>query len=200
MRRVLHHAAVALLIATAACRPEFQGQEVAPPREQPAFTFTTATGAPVSTGPSGDQLTVLLFGYTHCPDICPTTLADWKRVRSQLGADTTRVRFLFVSIDPGRDTPIIAQQYVATYHPSFIGLAGDSATTAQMMQAFGVAVMPAAAPATAPAMPGMDHGDGGALLGHSSQTFLLNAKGQLVAIYASGTGWQALLADLRALL
>ncbi len=203
--------AVALSVL-AACSPQLKGEAVSPARDLPAYEFTRADGSRFSTGPANDQLTVLFFGYTHCPDICPTTLADWKRVHGKLGADTAKVRFVFVSIDPERDTPAIAQQYVASYHPSFVGLAGDSATVWRMVKTFGVAVIPDNAQAeqpnpvpmpAGPSMANMQHmhgADSTKLIGHSSQAFLLNAKGQLVAMYPPGTGWQTLLADLQALL
>lgn len=204
-------AGVAMALS-AGCTPELKGDAVIPARDLPTYEFTRADGSRFATGPTDDQLTVLFFGYTHCPDICPTTLADWKRVHAQLGADTAHVRFVFVSIDPARDTPAIAQRYVAQYHPSFIALAGDSATTWRMVRTFGVAVipdnaqaeqpnpvpMPAASPG--PTMAGMTHDhDATPLIGHSSQAFLLNEKGQLVSMYPPGTAWQSLLADLQAL-
>jgi protein SCO1/2 len=198
----------ALLLASA-CSPTLKGEAVVPARDLPAYEFTRADGSRFSTGPTDDQLTVLFFGYTHCPDVCPTTLADWKRVHAKLGADTAHVRFVFVSIDPARDTPAIAQSYVATYHPSFVALAGDSTTTWRMVRTFGVAVIPDNAqaeqpnpvPMPGPTMAGMNHDHGATqLIGHSSQAFLLNARGQLVAMYPPGTAWQTLLADLQALL
>ncbi|MBY0491083.1 MAG: SCO family protein [Gemmatimonadaceae bacterium] len=212
MTRALTLLATAALALAAACSPELKGEAVTPARDLPAYEFTRADGSHFSTGPSKDQLTVLFFGYTHCPDICPTTLADWKRVHAKLGDDTAKVRFVFVSIDPERDTPAIAQQYAAGYHPSFIGLAGDTATVWRMVKTFGVAVIPDDAQTqqpmpvpmpSGPSMANMQHMHGAdttKLIGHSSQAFLLNRKGQLVAMYPPGTGWQTLLADLQALL
>lgn len=200
--------AATLLALVTACTPDLKGEAVVPARDLPAYSFTRADGSRFSTGATQDQLTVLFFGYTHCPDICPTTLADWKRVHARLGADTAHVRFVFVSIDPARDTPAIAQQYVAGYHPSFVGLAGDTATIWRMATTFGVAVIPDNAQAgqpnpvpmpTGPIGPHQHGADTTTLIGHSSAAFLLNAQGQLVAVYPPGSGWQTLLADLQAL-
>ena len=211
MTRVLSLLAVAATALAAACSPELKGEAFTPARDLPTYEMKQANGETFSTGPSR-TLTVLFFGYTHCPDICPTTLADWKRVHAKLGSDTAKVRFVFVSIDPERDTPAIAQQYVAGYHPSFIGLAGDTTTVWRMARTFGVAVIPDDAqaeqpmPVPMPASPSMTnrqhmHGaDTTKLIGHSSQAFLLNREGQLVAMYPPGTGWPTLLADLQALL
>lgn len=210
MRHGIRFALVTLATALAACTPTLKGDAVIPAKDLPAYELTRADGSRFSTGATPDQLTVLFFGYTHCPDVCPTTLADWKRVHGQLGADTAHVRFVFVSIDPERDTPAIAQAYVAQYHPSFIALAGDTTTIARMARTFGVSVIPDNAqagqpnpipmPSPGPTMAGMTHAhDTTTLIGHSSQAFLLNERGQLVAMYASGTAWQSLLADLQAL-
>lgn len=194
--------ACVLAAAMAGCKPKLEGQAVEPAKELPTFTVARADGSTFRTGPSGDSLTVLFFGYTHCPDICPTTLADWSRVHGQLGADTTRVRFVFVSIDPERDTPVIAQEYASKYRRAFIGLAPGADITTQMVNAYGIAIIPDAAPA-APATvgPRADHQHGATkLIGHSSQAFLLDAQGRMIALYAPGTRWQSLLADLKALL
>jgi protein SCO1 len=202
--------AALLLSVVAGCTPELKGEAVIPPRDLPSYDFTLANGAAFSTAPIKRSVTLLFFGYTHCPDICPTTLADWKRVHAQLGADTARVRFVFVSIDPTRDTKAITESYVRGYHPSFIGLAGDSTTIWRMVKSFGIAVIPDNASAGAPApiaMPAQagptmahDHAAAGQLIGHSSQAFLLNDQGQLVAMYPPGTSWQLLLGDLKAVL
>lgn len=167
----------------------WQGLEVTPPRPVPAFTFTQADGRPVSTAPQPGRPLVVFFGYTHCPDVCPTTLADWVRVRDRLGDAGDRVRFLFVSVDPARDTPAVAAAYAARFSPAFTGVSGDSATTAAILQAFGATAVPE--PAT---------GASGYLVSHSSQLFLVDDQGRLVAMYPFGRGWDALAADLEKLL
>lgn len=198
--------ASALVVTATACKPTLQGQAVEPAKTLPAFAVMRVDGSLFKTGPSGDSLTVLFFGYTHCPDICPTTLADWARVHGQLGADTARVRFVFVSIDPERDTPMIAQQYASRYRRSFIGLAPGAEITTQMVNAFGIAVIPETASAAPAASSGVGpradaHAHGATpLIGHSSQTFLLDTEGRMIAQYPPGTRWQSLLADLKALL
>jgi protein SCO1 len=195
---------VSLLLS--ACSPEFKGQAITPARPLPTFSFRQADGSTFSTAPVKGSATVLFFGYTRCPDVCPTTLADWKRVRAQLGADTAHVRFVFVSIDPERDTPAIAEAYVRGYHPSFIALAGDTNTIRRMVKTFGIAVIPDNATDGAPVPQPMgqtvphDHTASGQLIGHSSQAFLIDDRGRLVAMYSAGTSWESLLADLRALL
>jgi protein SCO1/2 len=79
---------------------------------------------------------MLFFGYTHCPDMCPTTLADMAAVVGQLGKDGERVQGLFVTVDPRRDTPDVLAQYVPAFHPSFLGLYADEGTTATLAKDF----------------------------------------------------------------
>jgi protein SCO1 len=182
-----------LLVAAAltACDLDhgFHGVAVLPPRELPAIAFTRADGSSYSLSPADDELLVLSFGYTHCPDVCPTTLADWKRVKQGLGRDSARVRFVFVTVDPERDTPELADRYAKQFDPSFVGLSGDSATTAQALHAF-----------EAMAVKDPSVTSSGYLVSHSSQVFLVDGRGRLIALYAFGSGWDALLADLEALL
>ena len=154
----------------------------------PTFTFQRANGSVFSTAPVPGRPLVLFFGYTHCPDVCPTTLADWKRVRATLGDQAKAVRFVFVTVDPDRDTPAVAERYAKLYDAAFEGVSGDAATTSRMMEAFGVAAAPE---------PGTEAT--GYLVSHSSQVFLVDATGRLVALYPFGTGWDALAADLRRL-
>ena len=132
---------------------------------------------------------VVFFGYTHCPDICPTTLADWKRAKGRLGKEAERVRFVFVTVDPERDTPTIADAYAKQFDKDFVGVSGDSATTANMLKAFG---------ATAARESAVDPRN--YLVGHTASAFLVDAKGRLIAMYPPGIGWEALADDLEKVL
>jgi protein SCO1 len=79
---------------------------------------------------------VLFFGFTHCPDVCPTTLADLAGVMKALGPDADRVQVLFVTVDPERDTPQDLDRYVHAFDPRFIGLRGDPAATGRVAKEF----------------------------------------------------------------
>ncbi|MEI6739802.1 MAG: SCO family protein [Gemmatimonadaceae bacterium] len=190
------------LLALTACAPAgpSRGVKLDPPRSVAAFTFRGPTGAPISTAPGPGQVAVIFFGYTHCPDVCPTTLADWQRTKARLGAKSEKVRFLFVSIDPERDTPAIAARYAARFDPSFIGLSGDAATTSAMLAAFGASAARDAAPTSATASSTAPSATTGYLVSHSAQLFLVNDRGQIIAMYPFGLGWDALAGDLEDLL
>jgi protein SCO1 len=79
---------------------------------------------------------VLFFGFTHCPDVCPTTLADLAGVTKSLGPDADRVQVLFVTVDPERDTPQDLDRYVHAFDPRFIALRGDAAATQRVAKEF----------------------------------------------------------------
>ena len=79
---------------------------------------------------------VLFFGFTHCPDVCPTTLADLSGVMKTLGADADRVQVVFVTVDPERDTPQDLDNYVHAFDPRFIALRGDAAATQRVAKEF----------------------------------------------------------------
>ena len=92
------------------------------------FTQNDLVGAP----------TLLFFGYTFCPDVCPTTLAETTAWRAKLGLTPEQLRIIFVTVDPDRDTPEMVKSYVEGFDPSIIGLVGDQAATDQVKSAFGV--------------------------------------------------------------
>ena len=91
------------------------------------FRLQDGTGRTVTEQEFRGRWMLVYFGYTHCPDVCPTTLADWARVRGQLGDDADGVRFVFVSVDPERDDPARSMAYARQFDPSFVGLTADRA-------------------------------------------------------------------------
>jgi protein SCO1 len=79
---------------------------------------------------------VMFFGYTHCPDVCPTTMSDVAQALVLLGKDADKVQVLFVTVDPARDTQALLAQYVPAFNPGFLGLYGDEAATAKVTKDF----------------------------------------------------------------
>ena len=84
------------------------------------------------------KVVVLFFGYTHCPDVCPTTMADLAQVMAHLAKEADRVQVLFVTIDPERDTQALLAQYVPAFYPDFLGLYGDKNATEQVAKTFNI--------------------------------------------------------------
>jgi protein SCO1 len=102
------------------------------------FSLIDHTGKPRTLQDFRGKAVVMFFGYTHCPDVCPTTLAELKMVKSQLGPDGERLQVLFVTVDPERDTQAVLAQYVPAFDPSFVGLRGDATATAKVAKDFKV--------------------------------------------------------------
>lgn len=133
------------------------------------------------------KVVVVFFGYTHCPDICPTTLADLAQARRMLGAVADRVQVLFVTLDPERDTRELLARYLPAFDPEFLGLYGDAQTTAQAAKSFSVTFQKQATTS-------------GYSIDHSSGMFMIDTKGdvRLLAPYGQRAEW--LVDDIRILL
>jgi protein SCO1/2 len=137
------------------------------------FTHASLSGAP----------TLVFFGFTHCPDVCPTTLVKLAQVRKQAGVAALRV--LFVSIDPQRDTPEKVALYVHAFDPDFEGATGDPASIGALAKQFGVAV-------NRVELPGGDY-----TMDHSAVVFLLDDAAHVVAVFTPPFDIAALAGDVR---
>lgn len=102
------------------------------------FALTDHTGKPRTLADFKGKVVVLFFGYTQCPDVCPTTMAEMANVMQQLGPQAGQVQVLFVTLDPERDTPALLAQYVPAFDKRFLGLYGDAAATARVAKEFKV--------------------------------------------------------------
>jgi len=116
----------------------FKASDVSAKYAQGDFHLQDATGKTVSLADYRGKVVAMFFGYTHCPDVCPTTLADMAQVKRLLDKEADKMQVLFVTIDPARDTREMLAQYVPAFDPAFMGLVGDKAATEQVAKAFGV--------------------------------------------------------------
>lgn len=132
---------------------------------------------------------VLFFGYTHCPDVCPTTMAELTQALQQLGPDGKRVQVLFVTVDPERDTPQVLSQYVKAFDPSFVGLRPNDAQLAKVAKDFRVYY--AKAPGTTPDNYTMNH---------TAASYVFDPSGKLRLFVRDGQGAQPWVHDLKLLL
>ena len=113
-----------LLLAACSAAPAFNGVVLDPPEPAPPLRLADSAGTRFDLAAETGKVALVFFGYTHCPDVCPTTLVDWRHVADSLGSQAATVRFVFVSVDPDRDTPAVAQRYAARFSPAFLGLYG----------------------------------------------------------------------------
>jgi protein SCO1/2 len=187
---------VMLLATLGAC-----GRTEPPP--QPKFLATDITGVPWGrdfklvdfngkTRTLADfhgKVVALFFGYTHCPDVCPTTLADFAAAIRELGSDGERVQVLFVTLDPERDTPELLAQYAPAFNPGFLGLSTDPVSLAALAKEFKVVYQKNTV-----------KGPDDYLIDHSAGTYVFDSQGRLRLLIAYGTGPKAIAQDLHTLL
>ncbi len=137
----------------------------------------------------GGKLVVLFFGYTQCPDVCPTTMAELAAAKKQLGADGDKLQALFVSVDPQRDTPEVLKAYMANFDPGFLALCPTPAQLEAMAKDFKVYYK--RVDGKTPTSYTMDH---------SAGSYVYDTKGKLRLFTRYGSGVPALVADLKILL
>jgi protein SCO1/2 len=141
------------------------------------FTLTDPYGRKRSLADFRGKLVLLYFGYTSCPDVCPTDLAQIGRAIRSLGKDSLQVEPVFVTLDPARDTAFVLRRYVTAFHPRFVALRGTEAETRRVARSF--KVFHERDPATAKRR---DY-----LLDHTAYTFLIDREGRYVAFFPPGT-------------
>ena len=178
------------MLAVAACQPagpKFRSTDITGADYGRDFALTDHNGRPRTLADFRGKVVVLNFGYTQCPDICPTTLADLAVALRSLGADAGRVQVLFVTVDPERDTREVLSQYVTAFDPRFLGLYGDREATLRAAKEFKVFYekVPSGSSYT---------------VNHSAMTYVLDAQGRLRLFVRHDRIAADLADDLKALL
>lgn len=168
--------------------PRFQLTDVTGANFGKALELTDHNGARRTLADFKGKVIVLFFGFTHCPDACPTTMAELAAVARELGPDAARMQVLFVTVDPERDTPESMRQYVPAFNPAFLGMYGTAEETARAAREFKVYYQKQPLPG------------GSYTVDHSAGTFVIDAEGRLRLFAQYGAGAQALLHDIRLLI
>jgi protein SCO1/2 len=158
------------------------GTWLAQPRAVSDFQLTDALGHPFTAHELQGKPSLVFFGFTHCPDVCPTTLAKLAQVKKV--APVAGLQVLFVTVDPQRDTPTAVGIYAHAFDPDFIGLTGDAAAIENVTKAFGVAALRVD-------LPGGDY-----TMDHSAAVFLVNSRAQIVGIFTPPFDTHRLAQDL----
>ena len=188
--RMLCTLAAGLLVALCGCgddAPSFNGVDVTGADWGRGFSLQDPDGRTRTLVDFRGKYVLLFFGYTQCPDVCPTALARAKEVKGLLGADGERVQVIFVTVDPERDTPELMREYTAAFDPSFLGLRADAEGTKRVASEFKVYYEKAPAGASY-------------TVNHSALTYVFDAQGHLrLALQHSQTAEQYA-ADLRTLM
>lgn len=168
--------------------PSFKNTDITGADYGKDFTLTDHTGKTRTLADFRGKVVVMFFGYTRCPDVCPTTLAELKTAKDQLGEDGKRLQVLFVTVDPERDTRDLLAKYVPAFDPSFLGLYGDAAATARVAKEFKVFYQK---------VPGKTSDS--YTVDHSSGSYVFDPQGRLRLLARQGNV-PDLVADLRTLL
>lgn len=153
------------------------------------FALVDFDGKPRTLADYRGKAVVLFFGYTQCPDVCPTTLLELAQARKQLGADGARVQGVFVSLDPERDTPEVLKAYVANFGADFVGLRGDEEETRAAAKEFKIFYAK---------VPGKT--EGSYTVDHTAGSYVIDAQGRVRLFERYAIGPEKLAADLRILL
>lgn len=159
-----------------------------PPRAAPDFSLPSSHGGEFTLSQQQGKLVVLGFGFSHCPDICPTTLANLAQVRKNLGALADEVQVVYVTVDPERDNVERLRTYMKNFHSSFIGLSGTAETLAEVRKAYGIIAAKEV------------HNDGNYEVHHSSYLYLIDREGLLRALVPYGKTADDIVHDIKILL
>jgi len=168
----------------------FRGTTYAEPYPAaPEIELTHANGTNYRLSEMRGKVVMLFFGYTSCPDVCPTTMAELKQALEKIGDQADQVQVLYVTVDPQRDTPARVQEYVDHFNPSFIGLSGSESELAKVWSDYGV--FREIVDGTSAA---------GYLVNHTARVTMIDQQGNLRVSFPFDTPVENIVHDLKLLL
>jgi protein SCO1/2 len=194
VKRALIALAGMLSLGLVACTPaptppRFQATDITGAPFAHDFRLTDHTGQMRTLADFKGKAVAVFFGYTHCPDVCPTTLADFAAALKMLGSQGDRVQVIFVTVDPERDTPEVLRQFVPAFDPRFLGMYTDAASLRLLAKDYKIVYQK-----TAQKNPD-DY-----LIDHSAGTYIYDPKGRLRLLMPYGSKPEAIAQDLKTLL
>jgi protein SCO1/2 len=175
------------ILLVACSRPPFQGADISNGSIGGEFTLTDHHGKTRHSDEFKGKVVVLFFGFTQCPDVCPTTMSELKATMEQLGDQAKDVQVLFVSVDPERDTNQILSEYVPAFHPTFLGLHGNQEQLEQITKKFRIIYQKQAL------------GDS-YTIDHSAGSYLIDKNGKARVMVNYGAGSSVFTHDIKLLL
>ena len=168
---------------------QYQGSVIDPPIPAAEFGLQTADGQYFRLMDQRGKVVLLFFGYTGCPDVCPTTLSEYKQIYQDLGEQARDVAFVFVTVDPDRDTPEKIAEYVGRFHPDFVGLSGTEEQLQPVWEGYFVSRI------VEPHDPGEHY-----LVDHTARIYGIDKNGNLRLTFPFGLGPEVVAEDVRGLL
>lgn len=186
--------ALVLTLVLAACNPApqppvFQATDITGAAFARDFKLTDHNGQTRTLASFKGKVVAIFFGYTHCPDVCPTTLSDFAAALKQLGPQADQVQVLFVTVDPQRDKPELLKQYVPAFDPRFLGMTTDEAGLKALAKEYKVVYQKTS-------VKGADN----YLIDHSAGTYVYDTESRLRLLIPYGSSPDLIAQDLKALL
>jgi protein SCO1 len=178
-----------MLVACTEAKPQFKSVDLTGADYGKDFQLTDHNGQPRSLKDFRGKVVVVFFGYTQCPDVCPTSMAELAEAKKLMGADGDKVQGLFITIDPERDTPEVLKAYMANFDPGFLALGGTPEQVAAAAKEFKIFFRKV--PGQTATSYTMDH---------SAASFTFDTQGRLRLYTRYGSGAQVLASDLKLLL
>lgn len=183
-----------IIMATAGCKQQnsaikFNATDITGVDFGKDFQLTDHNGKSRTLADFKGKVVVIFFGYTHCPDVCPTTMSDMVQALNLLGKDAAKVQVLFVTIDPERDTRDLLATYVPAFNPDFLGLYGDEAATAKVAREFKIFYQKH-----------KSANGQGYEMDHTAGTYVFDPSGKIRLFMSYGQGAESIAHDLRILL
>lgn len=167
----------------------FHGSVLEPLLPAPEISLTNFDGQPFRLSEQRGRVVLIFFGYTSCPDVCPTTLAEFRKVFAELGPRAQDVRAVFITVDPERDTPEKNAGYVSIFNPAFLGLSGTPEELDVVYKSYGVFHERQETVSAA-----------GYLVSHTATVYVIDKQGNLRLTFPYGLGWESMFKDVRHLL
>jgi protein SCO1 len=184
-------AVIALLLSPvwAMGAPTFKGGVLDPPQPAPEFALRSADGSEFRLSGQRGQVVVMAFGYTFCPDVCPTTLAEFAQIKGRLGSAEKQVQFVFITVDPERDSPDRLRTYTGVFDRGFLGLTGTPGQLEAVRKAYGVTAHKRVVAGTSAAY----------LIDHSALIYVVDREGRLRLVFPFGTSVDDMTHDIKLL-
>jgi protein SCO1/2 len=193
--------AVAATMLRMTARPyTFHGSLIDPAVAATDFTLTDQNGQPFRLSEQKGKAALLFFGYTNCPDACPTTLTQFKKIRAQLGKDADEVQFVLITVDPERDTSDRLRDYLSGFDPTFIGLTSSVAEMETVWQAYGVYREKHPVEDATSGAGGHTHAGEDYVVDHTTRIYAIDRRGNLRLTYTIDTATEDVTQDVQQLL
>lgn len=182
-------AAAALLAGCGGGAPKFNAIDITGAKYASGFALRDFDGRTRTLADFSGKVTAVFFGFTQCPDVCPTTLLKMKEVQAKLGADASKLQVVFITVDPERDTPAVLKQYITQFDPQYVGLAGSLEETQAVAKEYKVFFQKT--PGKTPTSYSVDH---------TALTYIHDAQGRIRLVARHDLAADALAADIRRLI